>query len=417
MESLLDMLSDVDVWEKFYDYKTALACPKQFTSFLRAFTDGRRYLPVCRVIYGKEAFPLPKRSVICKMGTDKKRVVYTYPEDENTVLKLLTYLLLRRYDGNFSRGLYSFRPGRTAKDAVRELIKKRRVFDMYAYKADIHDYFNSVPVKMLLPVLKETLSEDEKTYGFLASLLEEDRVVERGKTITEKKGIMAGTPLSSFYANLFLSDLDRYFADRGVIYARYSDDIILFAPGRKELETYARHVRSFLASRSLVINPDKENVYEPGEGFTFLGFSCGADKVDIASATVRKLKQKMRRKRDALARWKKRNGTDGESAAKAFIRVFNRKLLESPRDNELCWSSWFFPVINTAESLREIDLYAQDCIRYLVYGKHTKARFSVRYDDMKRLGYRSLVHEYYAHEAETQIKKDCPLRGVLKDSL
>ena len=41
------------------------------------------------------------------------------------------------------------------------------------------------------------------------------------------------------------------------------------------------------------------------------------------------------------------------------------------------------------------DLYAQDCLRYLLSGKRTKARFNVRYEDLKALGYRSLVNAYY----------------------
>ena len=125
--------------------------------------------------------------------------------------------------------------------------------------------------------------------------------------------------------------------------------------------------------------------------------------MDIAPASVVKLKRKMHRKSRALARWRDRNELTGEKAAKAFIRIFNRKLTESGSDNELTWSYWFFPVINTAESLHVIDLYAQDCIRFLVSGKRTKARFNVRYEDMKQLGYKSLVHEYYTfneNEAE-----------------
>ena len=94
-------------------------------------------------------------------------------------------------------------------------------------------------------------------------------------------------------------------------------------------------------------------------------------------------------------RWGARNEVDPERSAKAFIRVFNRKLLESPDDNELSWAYWFFPVINTTKSLKEIDHYAQQCIRTLMTGKHTKARFNARYEEMKKLGYRSLVHEYY----------------------
>ena len=137
-------------------------------------------------------------------------------------------------------------------------------------------------------------------------------------------------------------------------------------------------------------------VFAPGEGWTFLGFCCKKDAVDIAKASVDKLKGKMRRKMRALMRWQKRNGLSGDRAARAFIRVFNKKLLESPDDNELSWAKWYFPTINTDQSLHLIDSYAQECLRYLISGTRSKARFNVRYEDLKALGYRSLVHEYYA---------------------
>ena len=393
--SLLDMLSDETVWNKFYEYKLSLACPKEFTGELRRFIDEKRYLPICEAINAGESFPIPRKSILVKTGTDKKRVVYTYPPDENTVLKLLTWLMLRKYDALFARNLYSFRPGKTAKDAVRDLLKTGTVMQMYSYKVDVHDYFNSVPVGRLLPMLRSALADDEGLYVFLSSLLSEPCVSDRGRIVTECKGIMAGTPLSSFYANLYLSGLDRHFEESGEIYARYSDDIIVFSSDEAEVKKQAEYIRSFLASYSLEVNPLKECFGSPEDGFVFLGFSCLGGKVDIAPVTVKKLKQKMRRKRDALMRWQKRNGIGGERAAKAFIRIFNSKLLESPRDNELSWSNWFFPVIDTADGLHEIDLYAQDCIRYLISGKHTKARYNVRYEDLKELGYHSLVHAYY----------------------
>ena len=404
--SLIDLLSNEDVWDKFYRYKTSLCCPKAFSGYLSGFISDRAYVPVCEAINENKPFPLPKKTVISKMSSSKKRTVYTYPQDENTVLKLLTYLMLRKYDGLFSDGLYSFRPGRTAKDAVRKLTKIRGIYGMYSYKVDIHDYFNSVPVRSFLPVLKDALSDDPRLFSFLSSLLCEPRVVERGNIITEEKGIMAGTPLSAFYANLYLLPLDRYFEEKGVPYARYSDDIILFAKTGEETKEHAEYIKSYLCSAGLTVNPDKECFSSPSDGFTFLGFYCTKNETDIAAATVRKLKGKMRRKTHALMRWRKRNGLSGEKAAAAFIRIFNRKLLESGDDNELTWSYWFFSVINTDKSLHQIDLYAQDCIRYLISGKRTKARYNVRYKDMKAQGYKSLVHEYYAFADKKEDKKE-----------
>lgn len=394
--SLLDRLSDEQTWKAFLEYRSTLSVSKSFTAELRRFIEQRGYLPVCERIKRGEPFPLPQRSVISKQGSQKKRVVYTYPKDENIVLKLLTYLLLRKYDGLFAEGLYSFRPGRTAKDAVRRLTRTSGIWDMYSYKVDVSNYFNSVPTEKLLPELELALSDDPELFAFLRSLLAEPFVLERGRPLREEKGIMAGTPLSAFYANFYLRELDSFFAEKGLPYARYSDDIIVFAPTEKEASAQAELLLSMLSERGLSVNPDKESFSAPGESWCFLGFTCCREKIDIAPATLMKLRQKMRRKTRALSRWADRSGAGGEKAAAAFVRIFSRKLLESPGDNELSWSRWFFPVITTADSLHRIDLYAQECIRFLVSGKRTASRYNVHYSDIKRLGYRSLVNAYYS---------------------
>ena len=406
--SLLEKLSDQAVWEAFYRYRTSLIIPRADTEDLRRFINEKAWLPVTQRIAEGGRFPLPRRAVISKMHSQKKRTVYIYPPAENMVIKLLTWLLLRKYDGLFTDGLYSFRPGRSAKDAVRKLMHTKGISRAFAYKADIHNYFNSVPVPHLLPQLQEVLADDPKLYAFLASLLEEPEVLDGEERVTEEKGIMAGTPIASFYANLYLKDLDEIFAQRGIPYARYSDDIIVFGDSREEVTAHAETIRSFLKEAGLEVNPDKEELFAPEDGWTFLGFSYRDGVIDIAPATIAKLKAKMRRKTRALARWSKRNGLEGKRAAKAFIRIFKRKLMENSGDNELTWSAWFFSVINTTESLKEIDAYAVDCIRFLITGTRTKARFNLRYEDIKALGWESLVHKYYSFREQEEASPGTP---------
>ncbi|MBP5230198.1 MAG: hypothetical protein ILO68_00555 [Clostridia bacterium] len=402
--SLLNRLFDPAEWEAFYEYRANLAVPQSFTAELRTYIDERRFLAFAETIRSGGPYPLPKKAVLSKTGSSKKRTVYTYPEDFSTLLKLLTHLLLRTYDGCFSPRLYSFRPGMTAKDAIYRFRRLRNLSSLYAYKADIHDYFNSIPVESLLPILKSTLADDPDLYAFLASLLSEPCVFEKGKPVPERKGVMAGTPPSAFYANLYLSDLDREAEKICRVFSRYSDDVILFFDREEDCRIQADWFRGELSKRCLTVNPDKESFFRPGDDVTFLGFVLNGKKIDIAPATVRKIKQKMRRKRDSLMRWQQRNGEDPVRTAKAFLRIFNRKLLgpsdgveSRQNDHELTWNAWFFPLITTSESLRSIDLYAQDCVRYLMHGSHTKSRYSVRYGQLKELGYRSLVHEYYLY--------------------
>ena len=199
---LLDSLKDRSVWERFYEYRTSRVCPAAEAKRLREFIDSREYLRVTEGIERGSSFPLPSKSVIVKLYSQKKRTVYTYPEPGNTVLKLLTWLMLRKYDGLFSRGLYSFRPGRTAKDAVEYLLAGGKTAGMYSYKADISNYFNSIPVERLLAKLETALADDPALFSFLSGLLNEPGVNDRGKTVFEQKGIMAGlsrrfTPIST----------------------------------------------------------------------------------------------------------------------------------------------------------------------------------------------------------------------------
>lgn len=394
--SMLDLLTDPAVWQTFYNCKESAGhMSKKDLTDLRRWIDRRGYLPVAERIRAGTPFPHPCRKELSKLGSDKKRVVYTYPEDENRVLKLLTFLLQRDYDHLFADNLYSFRPRKGVRDAVLRLLHTKGIGEMWSYKADIHNYFNSVPVERLLPMLERTLEHDPELFRFLSQLLTDPYAISNGIPVREEKGIMAGSPVSAFLANLYLSHMDHHFQASGTLYARYSDDIILFAPSSEARERHAATVANFLAEAGLTVNPSKEVRTAPGEQWTFLGICCKNGTVDVAPISVKKLKAKMRRKTRALARWAARNHVDGTQAAKAFIRIFHRKLFEQGLEHELNWTRWYFPLINTADSLMEIDAYRQRCIRYLATGSNTKSAYRFRYEDMKRLGYVSLVHRYY----------------------
>ena len=393
--SLIDKLFDKSSWERFYEYKDGLRCSKRFKKELREFIDSEAYMEYEHQIRTLTDLPLPSKAVISKMSSKKKRTVYKYPYNFNMLLKLLTYLTLRKYDHIYTSSLYSFRPGVCAKDAIMAIFHTKNIRNMYSYKIDVSDYFNSIPVDKMCDALDKTVTDDDKLLSFMKALLQEERVRSGEDIITEQKGIMAGTPIASFYANLYLKELDEHFKELGVLYARYSDDIIVFANTEEELQTYKDTILEHLKNKGLTVNPAKEVTATPEDGFTFLGVQVKNGDIDIAPASVTKLKQKMRRKARALDRWYHREGLDGTRAAAAFIRIFNHKLLEVNEDSDLTWSLWFFPVITTTRSLHEIDLYAQDLLRFLISGKHTKARFNIRYEDLKELGYRSLVNEYY----------------------
>ena len=395
------MLEDQAVWEEFLAHRLLKG---RFTwpEFREAdeCVEEESYLPVARAFINGEGPGIPEKKCINKMGTGKKRTIYCFSPEETRVFKLISFLLYR-YDGSFAPNCYSFRRGIKASDAIFKLRKVLRGRKMWAYKLDIHDYFNSIPIPRLLPILRELLSDDEPLYAFFERVLTDGRAIADGVVVNEDRGVMAGTPTSPFLADVYLMKVDWHFADAGVVYARYSDDIILFAESREELERYKAEMLSFLKEYGLEVNPEKERIYSPDEPFEFLGFRCLGETIDISSAVRKKMKGKIRRAAHSLNRWRAAKGLGAEQAMKALIRKFNAKLFEGDDPELLTWSRWFFPVINRTEGLKEIDLYLQQYIRYLSTGRHTKANYKVRYEDLKAFGYRSLVNEFYRYKSSS----------------
>ena len=398
MESIIKQLTQQDVWEEFLAYRLLKG---RFTwhEFYEAdrYVEREEYLPLAQRIVQGEGLGIPQKKIINKMGTGKKRVVYSFAPDEMTILKLLAFKLYD-YDKWFSPNCYAFRRGVKASDAVFDIIHAIGEQKMWAYKLDIHNYFNSIPIDILLPMLKEMMADDEPLYHFFERMLTNDRVIYNGETIQEKHGVMAGTPTSPFLANVYLKAVDKHFHDAHVTYARYSDDIIIFAPDLDTLEEHKSRMADFLKQYQLEMNPDKEKVYSPDEAYEFLGFKCHGRDIDISEATVKKMKGKIRRAAKSLMRWSSKKYIEPEKAMKGLINHFNRVFFEDGDTETLTWSRWFFPVINQTNGLKEIDHYLQQNIRFLSTGKHNKTNYKTDYAQLKRLGYKSLVNEYYKYK-------------------
>ena len=400
---ILSQLTLQETWEEFLAYRL-LKGRFNWHEFdeADAFVEREDYLPLAKKIAEGEGLGLPTKKLVNKMGSGKKRVVYSFASDEMLVLKLIAFLLYK-YDDQFAPNCYAFRRGLKASDAVFKINKAIRNQKMWAYKLDIHDYFNSIDIDLLLPMLKTMLADDPFLYRFFEKLLTTNLALCNGQVIEEKHGVMAGTPTAPFLADVFLKDVDRYYYNKGVVYARYSDDIIMFAHDFDTLQQYKDQMCHFLAQYHLEVNPDKEKIYSPEEAYEFLGFKCHGHDIDISETTKKKMKGKISRKARALWRWSNKNHIEPEKAMKGLINYFNRKFFESDDPEILTWSRWFFPVINQTDGLKEIDHYLQQNIRFLSTGKHNKSNYRVDYEKLKKLGYKSLVNEYYKYKQVSHI--------------
>ena len=368
MESVITQLVQQKAWEEFLAYRL-LKGRFNWHEFVEAdrFVEQETYLRLAQKIVKGESMGMPQKKVVNKMGTGKKRVVYSFAPEEMMLLKLIAFKLYD-YDEHFAPNCYAFRRGVKAHDAIRNIRRAIGGRKMWAYKLDIHDYFNSISIDILLPMLEELWTDDPLLYHFFEKMLTDDRAVYKNDIIHESHGVMAGTPTAPFLADVYMEEVDRHFYESGVVYARYSDDIIMFAPDLDTLQEYKRK---------------------------FLGFKCHSNDIDISESTKKKMKGKIKRAAKSLMRWSRRKHIEPEKAMKGLINRFNRKFYESNDTEALTWSRWFFPIINKTEGLKEIDHYLQHYIRYLGTGRHSKVNYKTDYLQLKQLGYRSLVNEFY----------------------
>lgn len=400
--SLLNTLLQKEKWQEFLDYKFRNSNQTKTEEIeLKKFVENNEYLDIAKnIVDGTYVFSIPTKTLINKSGVNKKRVVYSFEYKENIILKFISYQL-HNYDDCFATNCYSFRKNMSVKKAFFNLLSNKGISNYYCYKLDISNYFNSINIDKFLPILKETLIKDEKLYNFIKNILLVDKSVLNGEVITEKRGAMAGTSLSAFIANLYLLELDKYFENNNIIYARYSDDIIVFAEQKEKLNKYREYILKVLNQKDLTVNSSKENIFEPNQPWSFLGFEYDNGQIDLSKVTLKKIKDKIRRKARSLYRWKEKKQKTLEHTIKVLIRIFNNKFYRKENLKDLSWCKWFFPVITTHKTLQIIDNYLIQNIRYLSTGKYSKKNFKIKYDYIKLLGYKSLVNEFYKFKEGT----------------
>lgn len=406
-KTVLEKLNNLNDWEIFYEDRASSGhMSADELRELQDFINEKRYVKIAdKILKGEYEFSVPKVSYISKSGSDKKRLVYVFSGDEVWILKHLSFLL-HKYEPKLSPACYSFRSDISIKNAIRRVLSTKGLSEYYCLKTDIHDYFNSIPADRLCSRINEFIDDDDMLRDLLTGILKTDTALDADgqALIYGNRGAMAGIPIAPFFANVYLRDLDEHFINRDCIYLRYSDDIIIFSKDQDELNKLKAELEDMIAAEGLTINDKKTSFSKPGEEWEFLGFKYRNGMIDISDNTKRKIKAKIKRKAHALYRWRDKNKTTFEQTAFVMIRIFNYKFYDMEQKGDFSWSKWFFPLINTDESLKEIDRYLISYIRFLYKGRHYKGNYRISYDDIKALGFRSLVNEYYLQREKD--KKD-----------
>jgi RNA-directed DNA polymerase len=222
----------------------------------------------------------------------------------------------------FSDGSYGYRPGRSAKDAVKRVKEYAEQGYTSAVVLDLSKYFDTMNHTLLLNLLRKQIS-DERVIQMVKRYLKSG-VMENGVVAETTEGSPQGGNLSPLLANIYLNEFDQEFKRRGVPCVRYADDIVLLARSPRAAQRLLGSSTKYLeGTLKLKVNREKSravSVYSI-RNFKYLGFAFGKGRNGVF---IRVHAKSWKKAKDKLRELTSRSHCGSIVGAMARIKVFMR---------------------------------------------------------------------------------------------
>ena len=172
--------------------------------------------------------------------------------------------------------------------AIRQLYHQRANYS-YVFKTDVKSYFASVDT-----VILEKLIFKMGVPSCLHSLIWQDLLlsVEKNTKSVREKSIFQGSSMSTFYAWLYLKDLDDFFNQQThIFYQRYVDDIIILTHTKSALDEGKDTLYSILRRRKLRTRYPKTFEGRTSAPIAYLGYRLHKTQIKQSYESKRKNKK------------------------------------------------------------------------------------------------------------------------------
>ena len=211
---------------------------------------------------------------------------------QQAILQILTPI----FEPIFSPHSYGFRPGKSARQAVKQAQQYIQDGRNWVVDMDLEKFFDKVNHDILMGKLAKEIS-DSRLLKVIRKYLQAG-VMINGCCMTNEEGTPQGGPLSPLLANIMLNDLDKELEKRGHKFVRYADDSNTYVSSKRAGERVYESIKSFIEKHlKLKVNETKSAVGRPGKR-KFLGFSVTYEKkarLRLAPKTIIKFKDKIRK--------------------------------------------------------------------------------------------------------------------------
>ena len=212
--------------------------------------------------------PQPVREYQAKKADGKQRTIALYHLRDKLVQRCVLQGVSRESEAQFHPGSVGYRPGRSVQGALSIARDRVAAGQCWVVRADIRQFFDSIPQKRLAKKLRGTFRDER-----LSAISEQCFIPGEQGWLRLKRaaGIRHGAILSPLLCNIYLHELDMFWASRAVAFVRFADDFLLALASQKAARQALAATERKLKVMGLALNPDKTFVSRASKKVKFLG--------------------------------------------------------------------------------------------------------------------------------------------------